>query len=144
MLFGGALLGGDNLLQATSLDADVLIPAFERGQMAKLNNYLAVSNSVPVVSPQALDQFAAKGASTQQILDYVDANGGHEEPPANPTQVKQLQEDASSMPPTPTSKQRRVLGEEDANILSSALQDEAINGISVTVLRGSADRHTSW
>ena len=129
MLLGGALFGGDNLLQATSLDNDVLIPAFEGGQMAKLTSYLEASNSVPVVSPQALQQFAAKGASKEQVLDYVYANGGHEEPPASPTQVRELQEQASSMPPTPTSGQRRALGEEDANILSSAPQDQLINGI---------------
>ena len=125
LLIGGLSLGGDNIIPTgLNLDTNVLIDVF-KGPYKKLLNGMLNMGTAPVVSPQALLEY--KGAKAP-VMTYLVAHNGWESPPADPAQVAQLKEVAQTI--------GRSLGDGDARILSSALQDAEQNGLQDVVLTG--------
>jgi hypothetical protein len=121
----GVLLGGDNIQKpAMSLDSNVLIDAFQEGYLPQLLAVLG-QEYIPVVSPTALSEYHHPLAP---VMAFLVAQNGYIEPPADQGQVAFLQAQAAA--------DGRVLHGPDANILSSALQDEYQLGARVTVLTG--------
>lgn len=122
---GGLGLGGSNIIPTgLNLDTNVLIDVF-KGPYEHLLNKMLNIGTAPVVSPQAL--FKYKG-SKAPIMNYLVAHNGWESPNADPAQVAELQLIARTM--------GRSLGDGDARILSSALQDDEQNGLQDVVLTG--------
>jgi hypothetical protein len=101
---GQPRLGGE-----IAMDADPVIQALDWGMGSRVD--IALRGRSPVVSPQARVEIGAPA----RFEAWLAARYGRIGRPHNPTQVAQLQAHAASI--------GRVLHEEDARVLSSAMQE---------------------